>query len=313
MTAAVTGVLAGLAIAGCTVQPEMTGNVAPLDTTAGPVVHVEDVYAFYEIFDAAGGHPSVHELDHDYIDAGSAGLRVFADIRNITGATIANAIAKKPEIYSEARRCVDVLPRVHRRLEDALQTLSRLYPEAKLPPVTIAVGRGRPVGVGSPDTGVQIGLEALCAVNYLNPDPEDRFVHVIAHEFVHVQQSPEFVNRENRSVLEVSLEEGVAEFVGELISGNVAYAYLETLTAGREKEIETAFAADQDKTDLSGWLFNGTLEEPGDLGYWVGYRIAKSYYQHAADKRVALREMLAMTDAKTFLADSGWYPGMPLE
>ena len=41
----------------------------------------------------------------------------------------------------------------------------------------------------------------------------------------------------------------------------------------------------------------------GDLGYWVGYRIVKSYYQHAADKRRAIRDILEMSDPKAFLAD----------
>jgi uncharacterized protein YjaZ len=84
------------------------------------------------------------------------------------------------------------------------------------------------------------------------------------------------------------------------------------MTRGREAEIETAFVADEDKTDLSKWLYNGTLTKPGDLGYWVGYRIAKSYYQHATDKRHALRDILEMSDAKAFLARSGWRPGMTL-
>jgi hypothetical protein len=45
--------------------------------------------------------------------------------------------------------------------------LVRLYPQAKTPPVTIAVGRGKPVGVGSPVTGLQIGLEALCSAEWM--------------------------------------------------------------------------------------------------------------------------------------------------
>jgi hypothetical protein len=44
----------------------------------------------------------------------------------------------------------------------------------------------------------------------------------------------------------------------------------------------------------------------------VGYRIVKSYYEHAANKRQAFREILQMSDAKAFLAKSGWYPGMEL-
>jgi uncharacterized protein YjaZ len=47
-------------------------------------------------------------------------------------------------------------------------------------------------------------------------------------------------------------------------------------------------------------------------GYWVGYRIVKSY-QHASDKRQAFREILQMTDPKAFLAKSGWYPGIHLD
>jgi hypothetical protein len=87
---------------------------------------------------------------------------------------------------------------------------------------------------------------------------------------------------------------------------------LQASTQGHEKQIESAFVADEDQTDLSKWLDNSTLEKQGDLGYWVGYRIVKSYYQHAPDKRRALRETIEMTDPKAFLAKSGWYPGISL-
>ena len=73
-----------------------------------------------------------------------------------------------------------------------------------------------------------------------------------------------------------------------------------------------AFLADEDKTDLSGWLTNGTPEKPDDLGYWVGYRIVKSYDQHAANRRRALREVLERTDPQALLARSSWYPGIQL-
>lgn len=272
----------------------------------GPTIETDDVARFYAIYDAAGGRPSAEVLQRDYLDAGSPGLRQFAKVRNITGVRIAEAIAKRPEIYVEARRCAAALPRVRVRLTAAMERLGELYPQARFPPVTIAVGRGRPVGVGSPVTGVQIGLEALCAADFLNPDLEDRFVHVIAHEFVHVQQAPEMTENETPTVLEGSLAEGAAEFVTELISGEVAYSHLKTVVAGREAEIEAAFLADQDKTDLSAWLYNAKPEDPGDLGYWTGYRIAKAYYDRAPDKAAAVREILQMTDAKAFLAASGW-------
>ena len=63
-------------------------------------------------------------------------------------------------------------------------------------------------------------------------------------------------------------------------------------------------------TDTTRWLYNGlgTPGWPGDLGYWIGYRIAGSYYDRAPDKRAAIRAMLKGTDARAFLKASGWTP-----
>jgi uncharacterized protein YjaZ len=166
------------------------------------------------------------------------------------------------------------------------------------------------VGVGSPATGIQIGLEALCATDWLDPNVEDRFVSVIAHEYIHVQQALALVDKEQPTVLEGSLMEGAAEFASELIVGKAAYDRFRAATSGRERDIETAFLADLDQTDLSRWLYNSTPQEPGDLGYWVGARIVKTYYRNATDKRQALREILEMTDPKAFLERSGWRPGV---
>jgi hypothetical protein len=100
--------------------------------------------------------------------------------------------------------------------------------------------------------------------------------------------------------------------MAEQTSGSVSSGRFGEMTGARAKATETAFVADEDKTDLSKWLDNGTLERHGDLGYWVGYRIVKAYYEHAADKRAAIREIIQMKNAKTFLATSGWHPGVVL-
>ncbi|RZA29653.1 MAG: lytic murein transglycosylase [Lysobacteraceae bacterium] len=281
----------------------------------GAVVQTGDVDLFYRLYDSADGRPSAAQVQADYLDRGSDGLHLFARLRNITGERIADSLAKNPALYADAKRCLAVLPQARQRLETALRTLGTLYADARFPPVTIAIGRGKPVAVGGPDTGIQVGLEALCATDWLNPDVEDRIVYVLAHEYVHVQQVRAHALGEKPlpTLLEISLLEGIAEFVGELIAGQVAYSRNAAVTAGREREIETRFAADLDKTDLSDWAYNATPDTPGDLGYWAGYRIAKSYYRNAPDKRQALREILEMDDAKSFLARSGWYPGIPLE
>ena len=280
--------------------------------SAETMIHTDDVDLFYKVYDAADGHPTAEQLQRDYLDAGSEGLHNLAKLRNVSGVRIADTLSKHPELYVKARGCTAALPRVRERVEVALRNLVRLYPQARTPPVTIAVGRGKPVGVGSPVTGLQIGLEALCSAEWMNPNVEDRFVHVIAHEYAHVQQVRELVDDEHPTVLERSLTEGAAEFVAALTSGKTGYAHFDALTKGREREIETAFVADVDQTELSRWVDNSTMEKGNDLGYWVGYRICKAYYQRATDKRQALREILELSDPHAFLAKSGWQPGMTL-
>lgn len=291
----------------------LAAMAGPAAAQQGPVLQTDDVDLFYRLYDANEGRPTAEQLQRDYLDVGSDGLKHLASVRNVTGVRMAEAMAARPEIYVEARRCAETLPKVRGRVDAALQEFARRTPEARFPPVTVAVGRGRPVAIGSPANGVQIGLEALCGATFINPDIEDRFVGVLVHEYVHTQQSPDLVRDDGLTVLEVSLGEGAAEFLTELLSGAPAYAYFGPLTAGRELEIETRFAADVDKTELSDWVYNSTLETPGDLGYWVGYRIAKAYYRNAADKEAAFREILGLTDAKAFLAASGWRPGMGLD
>jgi len=280
--------------------------------SAETMIHTDDVDLFYKVYDAADGHPTAEQLQRDYLDAGSEGLHNLAKLRNVSGVRIADTLSKHPELYVKARGCTAALPRVRERVEVALRNLVRLYPQARTPPVTIAVGRGKPVGVGSPVTGLQIGLEALCSAEWMNPNVEDRFVHVIAHEYAHLQQVRELVDDEHPTVLERSLTEGAAEFVAALTSGKTGYAHFDALTKGREREIETAFVADVDQTELSRWVDNSTMEKGNDLGYWVGYRICKAYYRRATDKRQALREILELSDPHAFLAKSGWQPGMTL-
>ena len=307
--AVVIGILTSVAMARTAQDSTSSASVA------GPVIQTEDVERFYRLYDATGGHPSADQLQHDYLDQGTPGLHHLAKVRNVTAERIAQAIETHPELYTDARTCMAALPQVRDRLNAAFRKLLVLYPETQKPPVTIVVGRGRPLAISGPGDGVQIGIEAMCAPNarFLNPNVQDRFVYVIAHEYVHSQQNSKLTDDEHATVLERSLLEGAAEFIGEMISGDVAYGLFRASTKGREKEIETKFATDVDKTDLSDWLDNTTPEKVGDLGYWVGYRIVKSYYQHAGDKRAAIHEIIQMSDPHAFLTKSGWYPGIELQ
>jgi Predicted Zn-dependent protease (DUF2268) len=277
------------------------------------LILIDDVERFYRVYDAAQSRPTADQLQTGYIDPGTDGLHRFAKLRDLTGATLAAAIDKQPQIFAKATECKAVLPAVRKKLDRALAKLGELYPAARFPPVTVLIGRGKTGGTTSA-TAVLIGMETLCSADWMNPDLEDRFVHLIAHEYAHVQQPAGNDDVPPGSVLETALIEGGAEFVAELISGDIGNSHLRAWTKGHELEIETRFAADEDSKDLKPWLWSGpgTPDKPGDLGYWVGYRIVKSYYLHAKDKKAALRDIFLVNEAtaKGFLARSSWRPGM---
>lgn len=203
------------------------------------------------------------------------------------------------------------LPNVKAKLKGAFARLATIYPEAIFPPVTILIGRNNSGGTTG-RSGVLIGLEVVCRSSWMQPDLTDRLYHLIAHEYGHVEQSPELgEDDENTTVLKQSLIEGVAELIAELISGEVSNAHLARWTAGHVEDIDRRFMAEAGSTDTSAWLYNGvgTAEKPGDLGYWVGYRIAKAYYEKAPDKRLALKTLLDLKNPEAILIDSGWRPG----
>src|SRR6202789_3665138 len=132
---------------------------------ARPRILTQDVIRFFEIYDAADGRPTEEQLQRDYIDSGSEGLHQFAKVRNLSGHTLASALALRPADYSGARRCVAGLDEVRRRLTIALGKLGELYPEAKYPPVTIFIG-GDNTGGHPPPGRAAGGAVALFHTRY---------------------------------------------------------------------------------------------------------------------------------------------------
>jgi hypothetical protein len=268
-------------------------------------VRYDDVDRFYAVYDAAGGRPSADQLRRGYIEAGSAGVRDFIPNRIVSPEALAAAVVKDRAMYERARRCRAALPNVSRRMRAAYLAFQAALPEAELPDTTILIGRGNSGGTANA-SGALIGLEVICDPTPGSVPFDVRLTHLVAHELAHTQQA--FFTGD--TLLAAALNEGVAEFVGELISGAVINIEMSAKADARAAEIERAFAAEMMGTDTKRWLYNGpgTDAWPSDLAYWIGYRIAKSYYDRTTDKRAAVRALLKSTDARAFLKASGWAP-----
>lgn len=85
------------------------------------------------------------------------------------------------------------------------------------------------------------------------------------------------------------IKEGVASFISEALvmqrthkTASRAAAY----ATENEKALWLAMKGELCTADLQHWLFNGAFSKDrlGELGYRMGYKIARSYYDRAPDK-----------------------------
>ena len=114
--------------------------------------------------------------------------------------------------------------------------------------------------------------------------------------------------RLDTTTLSACIREGMADFIGELISGKTSNERLKTFAKGKEKQLWQEFTADMYLNRSNHWIANSFEERPdrpADLGYWIGYEICKGYYENSEDKKQAVYDMLHITNYKSFLEKSG--------
>ena len=283
---------------------------------------VEDIARFWQAVDAGG---TADDFQTRYLAPASGALKQFIASRSITGSSLSQMVRAYPRYFAAIRAntlALNASSPTLSRVAANYARMQQLYPKAVAPRVTFVIGRFSTGGTIGSD-GIVIGtefysidaatpLDELDSFARTNVKPASALPTLIAHENVHVQQfSFGLLLRSARTVLELSLLEGCADFIGELVSGSHLQQHIHAWALPREAAIWQAFKAEMNSTDLRRWLYNqqnSTADWPGDLGYFVGYRIAKAYYDRATDKAAAIREIIETRDASVLLEASGYAP-----
>jgi len=319
-------VLAVLAIVACS-GPGVVAPDAPTDPV-GAVFVTSDIPRFWAAYDAGSTASAFQAL---YLDGASAGLADFVGLRNVTGASLASMVRAYPRYFADIRantmRLAGDAP-LQARIREGYRRIEDLYTAAVFPPITFLIGRfstggttsrnGLLIGLEFYSLGVSTPREELTAFHLDNVRSLDGLPTSVAHEHTHILQARAggVMTHSNKTLLEQSLMEGGADFIGELASGGNINARLCGYAIPREAALWTEFRAAMNGTDVSRWLYNqggashggAAGDRPGDLGYFIGYRIAEAYYTRTADKRAAVRGIIEMRDAAQFLAASGYAP-----
>jgi hypothetical protein len=310
---ALAALAAGAVAQGPSPKPNRDPDAARLVTS--------DIPAFWRVFDKATLQNAAELFQREYIDPGSAGLHDFLKARIQNGRVLAATVASRARYYAAIRAstlAIDQDANVKNAIRTSFHRLQELYPAAVFPDVYFVIGRMNSAGTVS-SNGLLIGVE-MNARSDDTPVDElnawERAVtgriatlpNIVAHELIHIQQPPE---REKPTLLEQSLQEGGADFMGEMISGGIINSVQRAYGDAHEKALWEEFQPAMRGTDIGQWLFQGdrSKDRPADLGYYIGYKICQAFYGRAGDKREAVRRILNITDAEAFLKESGYGGG----
>ena len=280
------------------------------------LIITDDVTRFWEAYDQSTPDNRSEVFQELYIDPGSPGLQDFIPNRIVSAEALARTVEQNEEYYLSARdntlKAADYEPAIR----TSFARLKELYPDAVFPDVYFVIGRmntGGTIGRNALVIGTEMyglsesfSMDSLSAWHRSVLSSPEGIPAIVAHELIHYQQPSGILQN---SLLYKSLREGTGDFVAELISGRHINEHVHEWANQREDSLWTAFRAQMNDTDTSGWLYNANNAKgvPADLGYWMGYKIVESYYEKSPNKEAALAEILRMNDAQEFLDRSGYH------
>lgn len=295
----------------------LLGATAPISATAATrdaadkKVVADDIAHFWNAYDALRAEPDraqrLHLINTLYIQKGTPGLHALMQARGYTAEQYVDAIDAWPRYWQSVRPLTDRAFQASASLEADLATFKQLYPALRPASITYAIGVLRTGGTTLQDK-VLIGAElalggASVDVSELPEPLQSRLRTFYAsqpyanngqnniHEYVHTQQ-----REAGDSLAQYALREGVAELVAERVTGRKPALPLYTYGPAHEAQIKQRFQTDRAGNDYRDWLYNNSRNTFGvsDLGYYVGYRIAQTYFDAQPDKQKAVATLIEL-------------------
>lgn len=277
-----------------------------------------DIYNFWNAYDKANSDTANYKkiFRQFYFNKASVGMNDYMAAKVHTIDFFIKHIKSKPKFYSSVKNKTLEVDRYKSDFTNASKNLKRIYPPARFPDIYFVVGAYTSGGTVS-DAGLLIGVNQYCLDDDVVTDEitvnekmisakSDYLRFVVPHELIHFQQDG---LKQDTITLGYAIQEGMADFIGELISGIKAAPDLHIWAKGKENIIWERFKADMYYDRYDNWIANGktsTPDNPQDQGYWVGYQICKSYYENEDNKTKAIDAMLNIKDYKSFLQKSKW-------
>jgi hypothetical protein len=292
------------------------------------VFSTSDINNFWQAYDSVKNEQdTVKQKDlvqRLYVNKGSKGLKAFMALRGYSATLWASYMRQYPAFWTTVRTNTQKAQEQLKMFPAAIEKFRFLYPSLDTPVVYFAIGGLNTAGtvlnnmvligteIAAGDTTINLFELPAGRANWLKSVFRSQNVNnimaVAVHETVHTQQKgiP-------ATLLGQCIKEGSCDFITELIlETNLTNPYM-LYGKQHENTVKEQFKADMYTTRINKWLYNGTTEAVGDLGYFMGAVICRSYYNKAKNKAEAIKQIIELnySDAAavdSFLAASGYYP-----
>lgn len=290
------------------------------------VIETKDIDNFWRAFDqlaeASSPADSIAIMQKQYLDEASAYFEKFIELRNFTAEEYVDKIDRYLKFWRSIRPLTENIVNRKPAIEAIFKTYRDSFPAYDQPNVCFAIGCLRTGGTTSKDL-ILIGAEIAASTPAVDKSEmrgwlasvignSGDIVSMIAHETVHTQQyDPRMVVSGKQQLLEQTLKEGIADFITTKFFGLNINQALHAYGEAHECELWQAFAKDLEThpKEYRSWLYQGgkKMGRPADLGYYIGFKIAESYYAKQPHKDKALQTLLNIGKYRKVFAKSRYW------
>ncbi|HLP94908.1 MAG TPA: DUF2268 domain-containing putative Zn-dependent protease [Saprospiraceae bacterium] len=284
-------------------------------------VFTQDITNFFVAFDSIYKQPNKAEqlniVQTIYIDKASNGLKDFISLGGGNTQKWLNYILYNKEYLMVMRPYLESISSQIPEIQSKLEDIKEIYPSFKDGNIYFIIGCGMVGGSPNKQTGnLILGAEVLVKKN------AEWAVPAAIHEFIHIQQKDG-----NGQLLTQIVNEGVAEFLSEVFFKKdlAKNGFAPHLTYGikNENDIWENFKKDMFviNNGFLGWLYGSKSfsgREVQDLGYFIGYKICKSYYDKTNNKNKSIQTLLELDlssneKIREFVLQSGYINDQDLD
>ena len=265
-----------------------------------------DTTAVAELIELKKSSPTlpVELLDERLLSENSGGFTMLRGRFQSTENLRSFYLSMTEEDWLAIQQCKDLITALESELENVKAELYELT-GVPLDGVRVfgVVGAGNTAATASP-TSIVLGLEMICTGDESKVQLSRILKSYLAHELVHVVQYRVTKRTHFKfNLLELSLLEGSADYVAKILVSNEYVLDSARNDYGKThgSRLLPLFKSGMLSFDYGPWLYKQSDNMPMDMGYWIGFKIAKAYIENGG----SLISLLTLENAEAILEIAG--------